>query len=40
MKFTEPVVELISIYNEDVIVTSVICFCIGDPDDPEMKPMP
>jgi len=40
MKFTEPVVELISIYDEDVIVTSGgTCFCIGDPDAPEMKPM-
>ena len=39
MKFTEPVVELIAISDDDVIVTSPICFCIGDLVNPETDPI-
>lgn len=40
MKFVEPVVEIISLHEEDVIITSPgPCFCIGDPVEPETKPM-
>ena len=39
MKFTEPVVELISISDDDVIVTSGFCICIGQTIDPETEPI-